>query len=424
MSDSHIVVTDVSVGGKKTRTALYGSGSAEAHMPYVVPVGADGATIKVDGSDVTQPVSGSVTALQGAAGSEAWKAKSQLIDENGAAYGVKHINNKPRVSAMPYLYDVAEGNVEDHAAWAKIGFNGALVAATEADLWSATGTVNFPASAMQMEIISSNNVDDIGTSIKSGTATGGSATSLVDSSANFLAATAVAVGDAVLLLGSVMEYGFVTAVAGTALTIGGGFSRGGSAAAGVAYSVLDKSATLGAQAVAVEYLDGSWTTKWTLAIMNGTTEVATTATDIYRVQSFRVVVAGSNGKPTGNLTLRNLANTPVYSYITAGYTRARNCAYTVPAGKVLYVTEFTVAYGYSTNQTHYCRIYTRATQNNSFLTPGIFYPFTEVICANTSQLIRLDIPTKLIEKVDIKVSAIATYAGIASVALRGWLESA
>ena len=70
-----------------------------------------------------------------------------FLDENGAAYGVKHVSNKPRISSMPYLYDIAEGNVTGHTPWSKIGFNGALVADTEADLWSATGVYAFPAAA-------------------------------------------------------------------------------------------------------------------------------------------------------------------------------------------------------------------------------------------------------------------------------------
>ena len=86
--------------------------------------------------------------------------------------------------------------------------------------------------------------------------------------------------------------------------------------------------------------------------------------------------------------MRATGDTPVYSYISAGFTRARNAAYTVPAGKTLYVTEFAVAYGYKTNTTHYCRIYTRANMEaaTGFNTGSIFYPFTEVICSNNSQL--------------------------------------
>lgn len=50
----------------------------------------------------------------------------EFVDEAGLAYGVKHIQNKPRVSAMPYTYDIAEGNVTDHRNWSKIGFHAAI----------------------------------------------------------------------------------------------------------------------------------------------------------------------------------------------------------------------------------------------------------------------------------------------------------
>jgi hypothetical protein len=38
----------------------------------------------------------------------------KLIDESGVAYGVKHVQNKPSVSSMPYTYDISEGNVSGH----------------------------------------------------------------------------------------------------------------------------------------------------------------------------------------------------------------------------------------------------------------------------------------------------------------------
>ena len=47
----------------------------------------------------------------------------KFVDENGEPYGVKHINNKPRVSTMPYLYDIAEGNIPDHYPLHKYGIN-------------------------------------------------------------------------------------------------------------------------------------------------------------------------------------------------------------------------------------------------------------------------------------------------------------
>lgn len=324
------------------------------------------------------------------------------------------------VPSIPYYYQVADGKVAGHVPWSKLSFTPAMTT-TESDLWSLGGLINFPATAQQMHVVSSNNTDDIGTVIFSGNSSGGSTTTLVDATKNFTAGTAVALND-LIILDTTKEYGFVTSVTATTLTCSGGFSMGGSGAS-QAYRVVDDSSTIGGHVVLIEYLDANFVTQWEFVVLNGTTNVNTTATGIYRVNSFRIVGTGSSKKATGNITLRNTADTVNYSYITAGYTRARNSAYTIPAGCSLYIAQLTYSFGYAANQTHYVRLYGRATQNSNFRTDGIFYPFTEVICANTSATINLDFPSKFLEKVDIKVSGISTVTGSADAALRGWLES-
>jgi hypothetical protein len=69
-------------------------------------------------------------------------------------------------------------------------------------------------------------------------------------------------------------------------------------------------------------------------------------------------------------------------------------------------------------------MYTRANREleTGFLTGSIFYPYTEVVVGNVTIQINLINPTKLPEKTDMKVSCIADAAGIATVALRGWIE--
>jgi len=90
------------------------------------------------------------------------------------------------------------------------------------------------------------------------------------------------------------EWGYVTAItSNTTLTIGLGFSSGGSAY-GRTYNVIDKSATSGAHLVKINYLDGGFNEKVEVVILNGTTAVATINTDIYRINAFRVVAAGSS----------------------------------------------------------------------------------------------------------------------------------
>jgi hypothetical protein len=82
-------------------------------------------------------------------------------DENGLAYGVKHVSNKPRVSSMPYLYDIAEGNVANHTAFAKLGYNGD-VGATEEDIITQGGVYPWiAAGGIALDVVSSSTDDDV-----------------------------------------------------------------------------------------------------------------------------------------------------------------------------------------------------------------------------------------------------------------------
>jgi hypothetical protein len=348
-----------------------------------------------------------------------------IIDTSGTNVNATLIDGKPRVSAMPYTYDIGERNIPNHVPWSKIGY--APTSLAEFDIWSYAsnqGTIAFPSGGLQMEVISNNNVSDIGTVLMSGTASGGSLTLVTDAAKSF-AISGVAVGDCICLDGTVNDYGYITAVSTTTIIVGEGFAHGSACASGVNYRIVDYSATSGAQVLQIEYLDNSYIPKYELVAVNGSAPVYTTTSSILRVNSLRVAAAGAGLKTAGNVSLRAVTDTPVYSFIAQGYTRARNIAYTVPASHTLYVTTINAAFGHSTNKNEYCRVYTRATQMPGTLihTNGIFYPYTEAVLSNSTQTIELDVPTKLSAQTDIKVSAIASVAGgVASVALRGWLE--
>jgi hypothetical protein len=95
--------------------------------------------------------SGAATSAKQSDGTQA----SKFVDELGVPYGVKHINNKPRVSSMPYLYDIAEGNVTGHTPFAKLGYNGD-VGATEEDIITQGGSYPWiPAGGVALEVVSS-----------------------------------------------------------------------------------------------------------------------------------------------------------------------------------------------------------------------------------------------------------------------------
>lgn len=61
--------------------------------------------------------------------------------------------------SVPYLYQIAEGNVPEHEPFMKLGYN-SDVGVTEEDIWTEGGIYVFPAAAQQMEIVSTSVEDD------------------------------------------------------------------------------------------------------------------------------------------------------------------------------------------------------------------------------------------------------------------------
>jgi hypothetical protein len=352
------------------------------------------------------------------------------LDTTGAYNGFKNVDGNPRVVSQTYLEQIAEGNVSGHTTWSKVGFNPTITTSME-DIWSAGGTYLFPTAATAMQVVSSSAGDeDLGTVIHSGGATGsgGSTTTISVAGENFLTTTAV--GDLIILdkAGTTPEWGYVTDVTSdTVLTCGGGFSSGGTGASRTTYHVIDVSATTGAHAVKIDYLDATYASATEIVILNGDTAVALVASP-FRINSFRVISCGSAGTAVGNLTLEATVGGQDYSYITAGYTRARNNMYTVPLGKTLYVNMWQV--GAATNndtKVQTARLMTRANREPStgFLS-NCFYGYTEMLVTNENGGIYFPIPTKLAAKTDIKVSAIGLtgFSGSVTSVLRGWLETA
>jgi hypothetical protein len=270
---------------------------------------------------------------------------SGLLDEFGKPYGVKQINGKPRVSSMPYLFDIAEGNVPDHVAWSKVGYSPASTA-SQTTLWVPGTEYVWPIGEQQMEVRANS-------------------------------------GD-------------------------------------------DTAAGPGAQSVWFKYTNLLGHEKTETVSLAGAANVDTVATDIYRINGFRVASTGANGKPTALIDIRNRADhTTVYSRIGAGMTRARNSVYTIPRGWTLYVTSIAFSASYSSAGKS-VRFTTQATWDNerkAALTRGIFFmPYSEVQLVDSAYTKTLEIPTRLPENTDIKVSVIGEANAICTSALRGWLE--
>lgn len=257
---------------------------------------------------------------------------------------VPHIDSKPRVSSMPYLYDIAEGLVPNHTLWVKNGYNGTL-SASEQDLWAVGGLWVGPTSAMQLEVVSS--------------------------------------------------------------------------------SANDTSAGSGARTVEIFYLDVSFNEKTEILTLNGTTPVATTATDIYRVNTFRVKTVGATGWNEGNIDIRHLSDTPIYSRIATGINRAFTCVFTVPINKILYVANlfFSSASNVANKPV---RFISKGTYDNaSGSTISFFMPYSNAIVCDGSIDMQLELPSRFPTGTDLRITAISPDgASYGAVIARGWLETA
>lgn len=323
--------------------------------------------------------------------------------------------------------EISQAQIANAKVWDKIGYTPSATTSLS-DIWSGGSTYVPLVAATQLELVSSDNTDDIGTVIKSGTSTGGSTTSLIDTGVDFTAATAVAIGDCVVLdkSGTVAEWGYVTAVATNTLTVAGGFSGGGTGS-GRVYAVVDKSAHAGAQVVYLEYLKIDFTEKDEIIILNGTTAVPSVNTDFYRVNIYRIIAAGANQFPTGTLTLRIVSAGATLDIILPGYNRARTSFYTVPAGKTLYVSHMSGGYGITGNgKVEFGRLIFRAQQFESasvgfFASPGVWHPYLEILSSNFHGGSLIEVPSRILQKIDLKVSVIASATGVATSVMRGYL---
>jgi hypothetical protein len=273
----------------------------------------------------------------------------RFIDEEGYSYGVKHINNKPRVSDMPYLYDVAEGNVPGHSSWEKYAINDDVDLAAEEDVWCVGGNYVFPAAKMGMEVVSSSVEDDAD-----------------------------------------------KAIAGT-----------------------------GVHSIRIYYLTDDFTEKTEDLNLDGTTVVPTIATDIFRINRIRPLTVGTGLKAAGNIDVRHLDNSPIYTRIAAGFTKGRQLIYTVPKGKVLYITRFSGSIG-GTDAVKYARFTLRSTWDNVAEARNAWMTvYAETGTYGGFFTLPLDAPMRFPAGSDIVVSAKSLHDNCyVTASLRGWLEAA
>ena len=198
---------------------------------------------------------------------------------------------------------------------------------------------------------------------------------------------------------------------------------------GTALEVVSDSAgdilgsSTGIWGVYVEYLDTNYDPKTAYVYLSGTAAQQVTGVTASRINGFRVWTGDGVGRPAGNITLRHSGGGTVYSYITAGYTRARSSVYTVARGKTLFVTSVS----FSAVGSKYVRFTSQATYDTyrGVTTKAgiLFYPFTEMFLLNSSFTKTLEVPTKFPAYTDLKISGISDgTSALCTANYAGWIE--
>jgi len=238
----------------------------------------------------------------------------------------------PTPPLRDFLIEVSKGNIPGHSIINKFGRNIDVDTAAAEDIWDVGGTFVEPTTARTHDLTSSA-AADAGTLVSSGTATGGSITSLVDTGADFVS-DGVAVGDMVVNDTNI-EHGTVTVVAVTTLTIhqmetDSSKSRTPNAS-GDAYRVITPAST-GASAIKINGLDLLFVEQSEFIILNGVSNVATAST--YRmIHRMFVLGAGSGDANAGNITATAQTDATVTAQISTGINQTLMAVYMVPANK-------------------------------------------------------------------------------------------
>jgi len=227
---------------------------------------------------------------------------------------------------------------------------------------------------------------------------------------------------------SFSKFGYYSAVGTTQLDLWSGgseyvFPVSANATHLQSTSAEDSAAGSGVRTVTIFYLDANYVTASETVTLNGTAIVTTTATNVLRINGIWAATTGGNLKASGTISLKNAADSVTYTSIEAGYTRDRNSVYTVPLGKILYVTSFVIG-------THSAGKGMRYTLKSTYdkkiaAVKTFFYPVAETATSNGTFERRFDMPIKVIATGSIKMSAIADQAGaFCTAAYRGWMEDA
>jgi len=192
----------------------------------------------------------------------------------------------------------------------------------------------------------------------------------------------------------------------------------------VSSSASDSETGPGIQKVLIQYLDHNYDSYTVTMTVTGVTESSTTATNIYRINRFEAYdTEKSTSVAIGTISIRALGNTPVYSQIAVGQTRARNAAYSVPNGYSLYITNISGSAIRNTSGADVVFTFESTYNTKSNVQRDFFTPMFEFAAEDGTAVFQFDIPIRIPETADIQVEALSTSSNITVITnMRGYLK--
>jgi hypothetical protein len=296
-----------------------------------------------------------------------------------------------------YRLEISRGNATGMGKIHKFGRNPDIDTGGFEAIWNGGGDyTGFNATVAETLEIFSSSAQDVGTLLSTGTATGGSATTMVDTGATFVS-DGVAAGDVVINITQV-DHAIVTAV--TEIQID--FLQMQEAttwAVGDTYKVVTKGGT-GAPIIELyQLLDGTLAQQPNeYVILNGITTVDTVGT--YRRGTRLHTHGGTND---GNVTCRQKITTAnIMAILPSGYGTTMIAAFTIPEGKDGYIDGWFAGLAGKTKANCNIRLMTRGV-NDYFQVKEEF----SIQAAGTSYVHRdyLNPKNSLAQRTDIKIMA-------------------
>ena len=254
------------------------------------------------------------------------------------SYEAVGVNEAGAILTADFGTEVARGLYSGYDINTKFGRNPDIdTATTPEDIYNGGSLyTGFNATANEEISLSSADNNDRGSLVSSGTATGGSNTTLIDSGATFVT-DGVAVGD-IVLNDTQGIHGIITVVDSetqvTVFQMIDGIADDISNASGDSYRIATSIDTGAAVLKLKNILDENYVEQTDIyVILNGTTTVTTSGVNAMRCPTGRVVLAGSTGRNEGEITVTQATTTSNVFCVIPTFGATTIGCFTVPAGK-------------------------------------------------------------------------------------------